>query len=272
MFRAELRKLTTTSAPKVALAVGAGGLILTQLVFVTVMPMLASGQIGPGAAALGDSFPTVDLGSAAAQLATLSPLGSSTAGSIGIAVIAVVLLGVLAGTGDYRHGGIVGAALAQPRRGRLLLAKAAAAGVAGLITGLAFALVSLLILLGTLAVLGVPVALDPLQIGGVLARGTGAVAALTVLGLAVGMLARSQLAGVLVMLAILLLEPIVQSIAQLISGALPVWAQLLPLSLANAVIGAGEFALSPAVAAAALLALTGGALALAALAFNRRDI
>lgn len=272
MYRAELLKLTTTTAPKVALGIGAGGLVLTQLLYVTLIPALASGLVGPGADVLGDELPALDLTVAAGQLSALNPLGAAGAGSLGIAALAVILMGVLAGTSDYRYGGIVTTALAQPRRGRLLLAKAAAAGTAGVITGAVFALVSLAMLAGTLAVLGVPLALDPILILTVLLRSTGAIGALAVLGLGVGMLARSQLAGVLVMLAILLLEPIVQSVTQLITGTLPVWAQLLPLSLANAVIGTSDFGLSPAGAAPALLALTGVALALSALALRRRDL
>lgn len=272
MFRAELLKLTTTTAPKVALFIGAGGLVLTQLLYVTLIPALASGLVGPGADVLGDELPALDLTETAGQLSALNPLGAAGAGSLGITAIAIILMGVLAGTSDYRYGGIVTTALAQPKRGRLLLAKVAAAGTTGLLAGAVFAIVSLAMLLGTLAVLGVPLALDPVLILAVLLRSAGAIGALALIGLCVGMLARSQLAGVLVMLAILLLEPIVQSVTQLLTGTLPVWAQLLPLSLANAVIGTSDFALSPAGAVPALLALTGVAVALAAITLRRRDI
>ena len=53
MFRAELLGLTTTTATKVSALVAVIGLILTQLMFVTVLPALARGDIGPGAEALG---------------------------------------------------------------------------------------------------------------------------------------------------------------------------------------------------------------------------
>jgi ABC-2 type transport system permease protein len=273
MLRSELLKITTTTAPKIALGVGAGGLILTQLISVSVLPALASGRMGAVPADLRDALPSLDLVSTAGQLTALSPLGASGgSGSLGIAVIAIVLLGVLAGTSDYRFGGIVGTFLAQPNRVRILMAKAGAAGVAGLVTGALFAAVSVLTLLATLWLLGIPIAVEPLVIGAVLSRSMLAIACLTVIGLAVGILARSQLAAVLVMLGLLLLELVVQSIAQLIVGSMPVWAELLPLALTNAVIGTGESALPLAGAAAALLGLTAVALALAATALRRRDV
>lgn len=273
MLRAELLKLTTTSASKIALAVGAGGLIVTQLISVTVLPALASGQIGPGPDVLGDVIPPLELVTSAGQLAALSPLGAPVgAGSIGIAVIAIVLMGVLAGTSDYRFGGIVISALAQPSRVRILMAKAGAAGVAGLVTGAVFAVVSTATLLITLGIAGTPLAIEPVVMAAVLARSMFAIACLTMIALAVGILARSQLTAVLTMLGILLFELVLQSIAQLLVGSMPTWAQLMPLSLTNAVIGTSAAELSVPAAAAALVALTGLALTLAALALRRRDI
>ncbi|MGV8872657.1 MAG: hypothetical protein ACOH2Q_09030 [Rhodococcus sp. (in: high G+C Gram-positive bacteria)] len=279
MLRAELLKLTTTAAPRTAIGIGAVGLILTQLAFVIILPLLAAGRIGPGRQALGNDFPVVDLTTVAAQTSALSPLGdyAGGGGSIGVAAIAVTLLGVLAGTGDYRFGGIVTTALAQPKRGRILIDKAAAAGIAGLLTGGAYAAISMVMLLITLAVQGTAWALDPLSVGAFLTRSVVAVGCLVVIGLAVGILARNQLFGVLTMLGILVLEPIIQAIARLSFGELPFWAQLSPLSLANSVISgghldAGQTGLSLPVALGSLIALTGTTLAAAALALERRDI
>lgn len=273
MLRSELLKITTTTAPKIALGVGAGGLILTQLISVSVLPALTSGRMGAVPAELRDAIPALDLVTSSGQLAALSPLGASGgSGSLGIAVIAIVLMGVLAGASDYRFGGIVAAFLAQPNRVRVLMAKAGAAGVAGLVTGALFAVVSTATLLGTLWVLGIPIAIEPLVMAAVFSRSMLAIACLTIVGLAVGILARSQLAAVLVMLGVLLLELVVQSIAQLIAGSMPVWAQLLPLALTNAVIGTGESDLPLPVAVAALLGLTVITLALAATALRRRDV
>ena len=210
MFRAELIGLVTTTATKVTAAVAVVGLIVTQLAFVTLMPALADGDIGPGLDALGSDFPVLDLASRAVQLDALNPLGASMgSGSIGVALLAITLLGVLAGTSDDRYGGIVGAVLASPKRFRIVAAKA------------------------------------------------GAVA----------------LAGVLTMIAILILEPIVVSSIQLVSGGTPpVWTQFLPVALAQGVIHGGTDGLGPFVVILALVALTAALTVAASAALSRRDI
>lgn len=273
MVRAELLALVTTTATKVAVATALLGLLLTQLVFVTLLPALARGDVGPGPEVLGDDLAGVDLASPALQLDALSPLGASMGGgSLGVAVLALTLLGVLAATGDARYGGLVAAALAVPRRGRLTAAKAAAVALAALPVGAALVAVSAVTLLVTLALTGTPVEVAPLTALGVAARGTVAAVCLVLLGLAVGTLARNQVAGVLVMLAVLVGEPVVASVAQLVTGAAPAWTQALPLALTHAATGAGPAPWSPGVALAVLLALTGAALVAAAAVLRRRDL
>jgi len=274
MFRAEILGLVTTTATKVAAAVALLGLVLTQLVFVVVLPALASGQVGPGAEALGDDLPVVDLSAAATQLDALSPLGSTLGGgSIGLALVAIVLLGVLAGTSDDRHGGIVGAVLASPRRSRVVVAKAAAVGVGGAVVGVALAVVSLLTLVGSLALTGTPVTAVTGAIVATSARGVLAVVCLAVVGLAVGVLCRSQLTGVLVMMGVLVAEPVVAAVAQLVGGgAAASWTQFLPVALAQSVIHGGAGTVGGGAAIAALLALTAVALVAASLALSRRDV
>jgi ABC-2 type transport system permease protein len=273
MLRAELLKLTTTTASKVAVGVGIVGLVLTQLTLVTLLPALASGAIGPGPEALG-GIPNFSLDTASAQLAALNPLGSTSgSGSIGIAVIAILILGVLAGTTDYRFGGIVPTALAQPKRGRILAAKVAATAIVGLVVGAVFATVSFVSLVVSLPIAGAELVVEPVEIVGVAARGIITIALLTLLGLAVGILARSQLVGVIAVMSVLLVEPIVQGIAQLATGTLPIWAQFLPLALGQAAISPGaEGSLPPLVAEAALAGLVGLIVVAAGTALRRRDI
>lgn len=274
MIRAELLKITTTTAARVAVGVGLGGLLLTQLTLVTLLPALAGGALGPGRDELGSDLPEYDLGTAAAQLDALSPFGASSGGgSIGIALIAVLVLGVLAGSTDYRHGGIVTTALAQPRRARIVAAKAGAVAIVGLVVGVAFAAVSALSLLVSLPIAGVELSVALPDALGVLGRGVIVVALMMLLGLAVGILARSQLVGVLAVFGILVAELVVQGIVQLVTGGLPLWAQLLPLSLERAAVSAeGIGGIAPVVAAAALAALVAAALALATAAMRARDI
>lgn len=273
MYRAELLGIRTVRATTVAALVAVLGLIVTQLTFVTLLPALARGDVGPGAAALGDDLPSFSLTTAAEQLGALSPLGASTGGgSLGVVVIAVALLGVLAGTSDFRFGGIVGAALASPRRERILVAKAAATATVAAVIGLALVVVSLVTLAVTLSASGIPIVIDVAAAAGVLARGVLVVVLLALLGLAIGVIARNQLAGVLVMLTILIVEPVIQATAGLIAGTAPAWSQFLPVALAQAAVGVGPAVLSPAIALVALAVLIGIVLVTAAVALRRRDI
>lgn len=275
MFRAELIGLVTTTATKVTAAVAVVGLIVTQLAFVTLMPALADGDIGPGLDALGSDFPVLDLASRAVQLDALNPLGASMgSGSIGVALLAITLLGVLAGTSDDRYGGIVGAVLASPKRFRIVAAKAGAVALVGAaLGGVVLALVSLVTLVITLAAAGTPFVLGLPDLAARFGLGVLAVTALSVIGLAVGLIVRTQLAGVLTMIGILILEPIVVSSIQLITGGIvPVWTQFLPVALAQGVIHGGTDGLGPSVVILALVALTAALTAAASAALARRDI
>lgn len=273
MIRAELIALTTTTATKVASATAVVGLLLTQLAAVLLLPALARGDIGPGPEVLGEDLPGADLASALVQQDALSPLGASMGGgSLGLPVLALALLGVLAGTGDSRHGGIVGAVLAAPRRWQVVAAKAVALTVVGLVLGGVLAALSAGTLLASLAVAGVPLAVEPLVVVGLLARGVLAVCCLLLLGLAVGTLVRGQLAGVLVMLAVLVGEPLAAGSAQLVSGAVPAWTQALPVALTHAAVGASPSFWAPGTAAAVLTALAAAALLAAAAVLRRRDL
>jgi ABC-2 type transport system permease protein len=274
MIRAELLKLSTAIAAKVAVIVGVFGLIATQVTLVTVLPALASGAIGRGAEELGGDLPAFDLANGPAQLAAVSPLGSPTGtGSIGLAVLAVLVLGVLAGTTDYRFGGIVPTALAQPKWGVILAAKVGAMAITGLLVGIIYAAVSAATLTVSLPVAGVELAVSPGDLVGVLARGAVVVMLLALLGLAIGVLARSQLVGVLAMLGVVLLEIIVGAVAQLVTGGVPVWARIMPLSLGQAAVSPGlAVDLPPLVALAALAALVAVVLAGAGVAMRSRDI
>lgn len=274
MFRAELVGLVTTTATKVTAAVAVLGLIVTQLAFVTLMPALADGDIGPGLDALGSDFPVLDIATRAVQLDALNPLGASMgSGSIGVALLAITLLGVLAGTSDDRYGGIVGAVLASPKRFRIVAAKAGAVAVVGAALGVVLALVSLVTLVITLAATGTPFVLGLPDLAARFGLGVLAVTALSVIGLAVGLIVRTQLAGVLTMIAILILEPVVVSSIQLVTGGIvPVWTQFLPVALAQGVIHGGTDGLGPIVVILALVALTAALTAAASAALARRDI
>lgn len=274
MFRAELLGLVTTTATKVTAAVAVVGLIVTQLAFVSLMPALADGNIGPGLDELGSDFPVLDLASRAVQLDALNPLGASMgAGSIGVALLAITLFGVLAGTSDDRYGGIVGAALASPKRFRIVVAKAGVVALIGAALGAVLALVSLVTLIISLVASGTPFVLGLPDLAARFGLGVLAVTALSVIGLAVGLIVRTQLAGVLTMIGILIVEPVVVSMIQLVTGGIvPAWTQFLPVALAQGVIHGGTGGFGPIVAVIALLTLTVALTAAASAALSRRDI
>jgi ABC-2 type transport system permease protein len=270
MLRAEILKLTTTTATRTAILIAVVGLVASQLVFTLLLPFLREdGAAGPEVT--GD-LPVVDLGLAGNQLAALDPFGASLgAGSIGVVVVAVVLLGVLAGTGDFRFGGITAAALAEPRRERIVLGKAAALTVVGATTGIVLAAVSAVTLLITLVAHGTPLTAAVPDVLGVLGRGVLAITLLTLVGLAVGLILRTQLTAVLAMLGVLVLEPVLLSIVQLATGSLPAWAQLMPATLSQAAVTSGG-TLAPGVALGALTILVIVLLGCAAATLRRRDL
>ena len=274
MFAAELLKLRTVAATKITIAVGAAGLLLTQVLLITLLPALANGALGADVAP-SELGPT-DPGTAAFQSGALDILGGGSGmGSVGAATIAVVLLGLFAATTDYRYGGIVATALAQPRRTRILVGKAAATAVTAAAFALLLAVICVAVLLISVTVLpSTGLVLGWTDILATLGRGAIVVVLLALLGLAIGVLVRSQLAGVLVVVALLLLEPIVQAFAQLFSGALPLWAQLLPLSLGRTAIAGGDggAVLPWGVALAALAGIVLAALAAGAAVLRRRDL
>src|SRR3546814_5519165 len=111
---------------------------------------------------------------------------------LGLASLSVRVRGVLAGTTDYRFGGIVPTALAEPRRGRILAAKALATAVTGLVLGVVYAFVSLVALLVSLTATGATLSIGVLDIAAVMAQGAVVVALLALIGLGLGLLARNR--------------------------------------------------------------------------------
>lgn len=270
MLRAEILKLTTTSATRTAILIAALGLIITQLTFTLLLPSLR-GSGAAGADVTGD-LPVIDMGIADSQLGALNLLGVSLGtGSIGVVIVAVALLGVLAGSTDFRFGGITRAALAEPRRERIVLAKVGATAAIGVVAGVILAAAASLTLLVTQLADGTALTAVVPDILGILGRGMLTITLLSLIGLAVGLILRNQLTAVLVMLSVLVLEPVLLSIIQLAAGTLPAWAQFMPVTLAQAGAGSGG-GLAPATALGGLMALTVVLLAAAAVTLRRRDL
>ncbi len=155
----------------------------------------------------------------------------------GWTMLFAMVMGVLAASGEFRHSTATFTYLAAPRRGHVLAAKAAAAAAVGAVYGLTGAAVATGIGLGSAAGAGDPIRLS----AATLARyGVGAVlgaALLAALGVAVGSLIRSQLAGVVgILVWSLLIEPIIGGLFTAIQPYLPYTAAT---TLAGANLGAG---------------------------------
>jgi hypothetical protein len=90
----------------------------------------------------GGTFTVAGSGDIAPYVANVDPLGTVFKGSL-VGLIAVVALGALFMTAEYRRGMIRTTFAASPRRGRVLAAKAIVIGSAAFVAGLAGAAVSL---------------------------------------------------------------------------------------------------------------------------------
>ncbi|MFE6968671.1 hypothetical protein [Isoptericola sp. NPDC057653] len=303
VFRAELLKLRTTRTPWVVAAVAVAGMVLTQVLTLVLPRTLRTlealsgsdagfhvgAQMSPADTSelLSGLASATDLGTAAAQRGLLDLLGNGPAGSgsSGVTALCLLLLGALAATADFRTGGIVPTALAVPDRLRVLAGKAGATAVAALAIGVALALVTAVgLVLAVATTPGASLAIGPVEALGVWARGLAVLVLLSWLGLAVGTLVRGQVAAVVVVVALALVEPMVQAAALVLTGGATTATSWLPItlgSLASAGQGAAQLfgattdagaGVGVAAALAGLLAWAAVLLVTAGAVFRRRDL
>jgi hypothetical protein len=181
----------------------------------------------------------------------------------------VMLLGVMGMAGEWRHRTITSTVLAAPNRRLLLAAKLVAYAAAG-------ALISLVV---TLAIMGVGTAilsgrgLETLGVGGladVVWRNLVVAAFAGAFGVVVGGLVRNQVVAIVgVLVLAFAIEPVLLGVVSSVGQFGPT------AGLPNALQGNGfdaDDALSPGVAALAMLAWVGVGFALAAELLRRRDL
>ncbi len=304
MYRAEMLKLRTTLTPWVVAAAAIAGMLLTQVLTIVLprtLRTLESMGAGPGsdvgfhvgvqvspedtADLMADLATVADLSTAPAQRALLDLLGNGPggSGSSGVTALCMLLLGALAATTDFRTGGIVPTALAVPDRLRILAGKAGATATAALATGAALAVLTALGLVVAVAVTpGASLAIDAGEALGVWGRGLAVMVLLAWLGLAVGVLVRGQVAAVVIVVGVALVEPMVQAAALVLTGGASSLTSWLPITLASlASAGRGTVELfggsapSAVGAVAALAGLIGWAVVLlgaAGTTLRRRDL
>jgi len=170
LTRAELRKLTTTRAFLITLALSVG------LAVISVVANAANAGKN-GSPALGTT-------AGADDLLKLGP----------VIFVAMLVLGIIAAGGEYRYRTIIPAMLITPRRGALIAAKAIAIAIAGVVlSGLTFGL-GLAAAVGELHARGI----DHLPAGtaGMFAGSVAAAVLFGLTGVALGYITRSTVAAV----------------------------------------------------------------------------
>jgi ABC-2 type transport system permease protein len=184
-----------------------------------------------------------------------------------IAGLFSALAGVMLITGEYRHGTIRPTFLFDPRRSRVLAAKA----VAGLLAGVALGLVGVALGVGigvlALHARGIPFALSGGQTALLIGGGLAAVALWGAIGVAVGAIVRSQVGTIVGLLAWGLI------VDSLLFAFVPSVGRYSPNRAENALEGLTARHLLPAAAGGAVLVAWAAALTLAGiLATARRDV
>jgi ABC-2 type transport system permease protein len=189
----------------------------------------------------------------------------------GIGALFAALLGALSITSEFRTGTIRPTFLVTPRRGRVLAAKVAASGLAGIGIGLLAQVLAAVVEAAGLAMRGVDLRLGAGDYAQFLAGGAAAGAFLAAIGVGVGAAVRNQVAAVASLcLWLLFLEP-------LVLGNVPAVGKYAPEASAGALAGAiqtqvADRLVTPAAgiallaAYAALAGLTGSVL------IGRRDV
>jgi ABC-2 type transport system permease protein len=180
----------------------------------------------------------------------------------------MLVMGILMAAGEYRHRTIAGTYLAEPRRGRVLVAKLVTAGTVGAALGAAVFGLALAVAVPLYARHGVHVL--PVPVGRLWLGATVVTACYGLLGVGIGTLTRSTVAAIIVALTwVQIIEVgILQSVA-------PTLAKWLPTGAGVALTGAGSEVgrlLAPATAAVVLLAWAGAVAAMASRSTLGRDV
>lgn len=113
----------------------------------------------------------------------------------------VLALGVLATAGEFRHGTAARTFLAEPRRARVVFAKIAALGIAGLCFGLIATAATLALALPWLRARGVHVSVADAAVWRVVVGSIATTAVYGPIGVAVGALLRNQFAALIAVCA-----------------------------------------------------------------------
>lgn len=215
-------------------------------------------------------------GRALPSLATAAGLRDLITGAV-FALLLAAVFGATVASGEFRHRTATDTYLDQPNRVRVLVAKAVAAGLVGLLFGLVSAGIMTVLGLVEVRVRGYSVTLPASSIAGYVAGAVLACGLLAAAGAALGSLVRGQLAAIIGILVWGL------GIETILSGLSPALAKFLPITAGNSLAGVrggggmpplpADFTPLPfAAAVALLLGLAGLLAAIAAGSTVRADI
>jgi ABC-type transport system involved in multi-copper enzyme maturation permease subunit len=205
MLGSEWRKVTTTKMLWVLAVVGIGYSVVNAGTLV-----LLGAELFPGLPTTGEQSMLLDPDYITTLIAQVSS-----------AATFVLILGIIAVTGEYRHMTITSTFLAAPHRGRVLVAKMGLYGILGaLIALVATAIVTIVVLAALL-----PFDHAPLTASSVLTVLVGAVfgfALYAIVGVSLGALIKSQIAAIIIALVwVLLVEALVGLAFPAVSRWLP---------------------------------------------------
>ena len=117
-------------------------------------------------------------------------------GAAGGSAVFVLILGIIAITGEFRHQTVTPTFLATPHRGRVVISKLVTYLLAGLGYGLAVVLLAVAIALPWVSAKGIDISLTANGIPGTLAGVVAGLAVYALLGVGVGALVRNQIAAI----------------------------------------------------------------------------
>jgi ABC-type transport system involved in multi-copper enzyme maturation permease subunit len=258
LVRTELLKLSTVRVSY--------GLLITAAALTALFSSLEGARAGNGTSGVAPV-------STAAGLTTVTTV-------TGFAMLLAAVLGVIMSSGEFRHASATLTYLGTPARARVLVAKAVAAVGAGAIFGLVAGIISTGIGLAFAAGRGHHVALGAGTLAGHVGGAVVGAALLAALGVGLGSLVRSQLAGVIgVFVWAIVIESVIGALFTSVRPYLPYTAatSLAGTRPGNAAFGPAHGLTGggplPFIAAAAVVAGVAAVIALlAARTTVRRDI
>lgn len=174
-------------------------------------------------------------------------------------LLLAAVFGVMLASGEFRHRTATATYLDQPRRNVVLLAKGTVGALVGTLFGLVASTVTAIVAFAFVSAKGYPVAVSGTTVVRFFAGAMLAAGLMAALGVAIGSLVRSQVAGTIAVFAwALVLESV-------LGGVFPSVGPYLPYTAATTIAGATQGVMTPLSRGTAPLPLIGATLLVAGL-------